>query len=319
MNPVRTMVARCVLAAIVAALALCPGRHVARAQTPPAGYEHFTSGVSVWVDGGSVVVQTTAIPDHKSPYFLISSPLYEAYNGTNPNFQLNPNRIVTQTIEFRLPAQPQVAAAHAVTPLGPIGVAINGVPLFNQYAGPNQPLTNEINSFDQYDGHPQQTGVYHYHVEPLALTVRNGRDSLIGFLLDGFPVYGPVENGVAVTNADLDQYHGHVHATPEYPGGIYHYHFTAEAPYIAGTGFYGTAGSVGYALSASPTPAATATSTAAAPPVGGIAEAPNVERARSQQPELGSSGRRAASIAGVAGVLAVAAGAVTMRRGRQRP
>lgn len=265
----------CLIATIACALGV--SSRFAGAQAPPSGYAHFTSAVALWVDGRNVVIQANAVPDHKSPYFTtLNDPRYEAYNGTNPNWAQNPNHIATQTIEFRIPANPQVAATHAATPLGPIGVAINGVPLFNQYAGPNQPLTNEINSFDQYDGHPQQTSMYHYHVEPYALTAVNGKDSLIGYLLDGFPVYGPLENGVAVTG--LDQYHGHTHATADYPGGIYHYHITAAAPYINGTGFYGTAGTVSYTLSASPTPAATstasATPTATPAPVGGIAEDP---------------------------------------------
>jgi hypothetical protein len=66
-----------------------------------------------------------------------------------------------------------------------IGVSLNGVPFFNQY-GTNQPLTNEINSFDQYLGHPQQTGQYHYHQEPAYLTTQNGKSAFLGFLLDGF-------------------------------------------------------------------------------------------------------------------------------------
>ena len=141
------------------------------------------------------------------------------------------------------------------------------MPFFNQYAGPNQPLTNEINSFDQYAGHPQQQGMYHYHIEPDYLTTQGGQDSLLGFLLDGFPVYGPMEDGNVVTNADLDQYHGHAHATLDYPGGIYHYHVTAAAPYINGTGFYGTAGTVGMVQSPTPTPSA----------VGGITSLPSVQ------------------------------------------
>jgi hypothetical protein len=55
-------------------------------------------------------------------------------------------------------------------------------------------LTNEINSFDQYNGHPQMQGGYHYHIEPTYLTAQNGKHVLLGFLLDGFPVYGPLEN-----------------------------------------------------------------------------------------------------------------------------
>ena len=64
-----------------------------------------------------------------------------------------------------------------------------------------------------------------------------------GFLLDGFPVYGPEENDGSSPTA-LDVYHGHTHATAEYPSGIYHYHFTTDAPYLNGNGFYGTKGTV---------------------------------------------------------------------------
>jgi hypothetical protein len=157
---------------------------------------------------------------------------------------LNPNRIAESPHTFRIPKSPTVSATHPATPAGAIGIALNGVPFFNQYAAGGSPLTGEINSFDQYNGHPQQTGVYHYHVEPLHLTATLGTDALLGFLLDGFPVYGPMENGVAVTNDDLDDYHGHVGPTAEYPSGIYHYHITAEDPYLNGAGFYGTPGTV---------------------------------------------------------------------------
>ena len=95
-------------------------------------------------------------------------------------------------------------------------------------------------------GHPQNQGVYHYHVEPLYLTtVKSTKSGLMGFLLDGFPVYGPnEENNTLVTNSSLDVFHGHSHATVDYPNGIYHYHFTAEAPYLNGNGFYGTPGTI---------------------------------------------------------------------------
>jgi len=210
----------------------------------PDAYKKFSSSLQVYTEGDYVIIKTKAIPDHKSPYFATSDARYEAYNGTNPNFVLNPNRIIEQSLTFKIPAKPVVAASTQATPLGPIGVSINGVPLFNQYAGPGTPLTNEINSFDQYNGHPQQSGQYHYHVEPLYVTVQKGKNALIGFLLDGFPVYGPVENGVTLTSASLDANHGHSGVTADYPDGIYHYHITADAPYINGTGFRGTAGTV---------------------------------------------------------------------------
>nr|WP_294893975.1 YHYH protein [uncultured Pedobacter sp.] len=214
----------------------------------PAIYKRIYGATSVTSDGTYVTIKTTGLPDHKSAYYATNNPLYEAYSGTTftgATFKKNPNSISAQNYTFKIPLNPKVNANHSASPLGPIGVALNGVPFFNQYAGPNQPLTNEVVSFDQYYGHPQQSGQYHYHVEPLYLTrVKFSKSALLGFLLDGFPVYGPEENGVAVSNSDLDAYHGHTSATADYPNGIYHYHITDTDPYINGSGFYGTAGTV---------------------------------------------------------------------------
>jgi len=215
--------------------------------TVPAVFSKFNSTVTTSVEGNFVVLKSNGLPEHKSPYYMgttWAATLYEAYNGTNPSFALNPNRIASQNLTFKIPINPALNAIHEATPLGPIGISINGVPIFNQYAGPAQPLTNEINSFDQYNGHPQQTGQYHYHVEPLYTTALKGKEALIGFLLDGFPLYGPKENGVTLTSANLDAYHGHTSVTADYPNGIYHYHITADAPYINGSGFYGSKGTV---------------------------------------------------------------------------
>ena len=204
------------------------------------------TGLTVSVNGNTVTFTTQNLPDHKSPYWPTTNALYEAYNGTNSSFNLNPNSISTQNISITVPLNPAEAANKQTTPLGPIGVAVNGVVFFNQYAGPNnQPLTNEINSFDQYLGHPQNSGQYHYHVEPTYLTNTLGSDAFLGILADGFPVYGPVENGSTITNADLDDYHGHTSATADFPNGIYHYHITPnQDPYINGNGYFGTPGNI---------------------------------------------------------------------------
>lgn len=217
--------------------------------TVPTVYSKIYGASSVTSDGTFITIKTSGVPDHKSAYYATSNNLYEAFSGTTfggTSFSKNPNTIATQNFTFRIPVNPQKASTSAATPLGPIGVAINGVALFNQYAGPNnQALTGEIASFDQYYGHPQNTGQYHYHVEPIYLTtVKVTKSALLGFLLDGFPVYGPEENSAAVTNAMLDAYHGHIGVTADYPNGIYHYHINNTDPYINGSGFYGTAGTV---------------------------------------------------------------------------
>jgi len=212
----------------------------------PSVYQKIYGATDMYVDGNYIVIKSNGRPDHRSPYYQGTqwSSLYEAYNGNNTSFMINPNRIATSNLTFRIPMNPSQASTSQATPMGPIGISLNGVPFYNQYAAGGAALTGEINSFDQYNGHPQQMGGYHYHVEPVYLTATKGSNSLMGFLLDGFPVYGPMENGAAVTNSSLDAYHGHFGVTADYPNGIYHYHTTAAAPYINGSGFYGTAGTV---------------------------------------------------------------------------
>ena len=212
----------------------------------PEIYQKIYSASDMYLEDGFVVIQVNGVPDHNSPYFDASDDRNVAYSGTNENFNLNPNRIdLNANYTYKIPLNPTAASNPRPTQLGSIGVALNGVSFYNQYAGPNnQPLTDEIDSFDQYNGHPQRVGEYHYHVEPTYLTQSQGNNVLLGFLLDGFPVYGPFENGERVVNSILDEYHGHEHVTADYPEGIYHYHITDADPYINGSGYYGTAGTV---------------------------------------------------------------------------
>ena len=212
----------------------------------PDVYKKVYGATSIYLEGDSMVVFTTVdTPDHKTPYYKGTqweSRKYEA--DTNSGFHVNPSVIEEQLITFKIPLHPKQATTSQQTPLGPMGISLNGVPFFNQYAAGRAVLTTEKVSFDEYGGHPQMQGQYHYHVEPTWLTKNKGEDALLGFLLDGFPVYGPMENGKTISNSDLDSYHGHTSATADYPNGIYHYHITSADPYINGSGFYGTPGTV---------------------------------------------------------------------------
>ena len=216
--------------------------------TVPDVYKKIYGATSITSDGTYITIKSNGAPDHKSSYYATSNALYDNFSGTTfggYNFAKNPNSIAEKSYVFKIPVDPKVATNHMPTQLGAIGVSLNGVPFFNQYAGPNQPLTGEIVSFDRYWGHPAPTGQYHYHVEPLYLTtVKVTKSSLLGFLLDGFPVYGPEENGALVDNSKLDIYHGHTSVTADYPSGIYHYHITNTDPYINGSGYYGSPGTV---------------------------------------------------------------------------
>lgn len=169
----------------------------------PEGHSQFYGSVTVSVDGSTVVLGTTDLPDHVSPYWGQGHARYEAPHS---GMQVNPHKIGTQNITLRVPASPAEAASPSDTPLGPMGVAINGVVLFNQYAAGRQPLTSEVVSFDRLNGHPNQQDQYHYHLEPLWLT-RSSSSRPIGVLLDGFPVYGPRDSG-GQTPSGLDVCNG---------------------------------------------------------------------------------------------------------------
>jgi len=200
-------------------------------------YAQFANEVRVTIDGPGVTLHSNGIPDHPSPYFGTGHSRYEA---PHDGMSINPNIIVEQNLVIQVPTAPDYATPGD-TPMGPIGLAVNGVVLFNQYAAMRQPLTFEIESFDRYNGHPAPGGEYHYHLEPLWLTA-SSQSRLIGVLLDGFPVYGP-EDSHGQVPSDLDVCHGHVSATMDFPSGIYHYHVGETPPYIAGC-FRGTPGTV---------------------------------------------------------------------------
>jgi hypothetical protein len=209
------------------------------AATTQAIYSQFSgNGVSVTIDGSIAVIRTSNTPDHKSPYWGLGHANYEAPHA---GMAINPHSIATQNLTFRITTAPASAARTSDTPLGPIGISVTGVVFYNQYAAMRQPLTSEIVSFDRYNGHPSPQNQYHYHFEPVSITSAS-RSRLIGVLLDGFPVYGPIDSNGA-TPSDLDSCNGHTAATTEFASGIYHYHTTTAVPYISGC-FRGTAGTV---------------------------------------------------------------------------
>jgi len=232
-------------------------------------YKKFYNITSVDSSGSAnIIFKTTDLPDHKTPFYGVGNAKYEAYNGDNPSFSTTINlngtlsdpTLKAQNLTFTIPKNPVAATTHASTTGGAIGIARNGVAIFNQYNGVGALLDAlEINNADQYLGHPTPTfagAQYHYHYEPKFLTKTYGNSAFIGFLLDGFPVYGPYENGVKITTAVLDAYNGHVSATEDYPNDkIYHYHVISgatsksedlikAAPWINGGKYYGTKGTV---------------------------------------------------------------------------
>lgn len=217
-------------------------------------------------DADFLVVESSNRPEHESAYFDdedsrwgdfdYETNIYkfeELYDGQTPRSAGN-NKIEEQVIIMKMPITPTEATDKTSTSFGTIGLALNGVSFFNENAAPGDDIRDELFTFDQCSGHPQMTGVYHYHVDPVCLIRDLGGDVeeksinmagevyewledtgangnlLLGFLMDGFPVYGPVGDqevdceGNAVDPGSIDEYNGHSHCNTEFSEPMYHYH-----------------------------------------------------------------------------------------------
>jgi hypothetical protein len=162
-------------------------------------------------------------------------------------YDRNPNSIAAQTLTVTLPTNPTVnAEAGCLTP-GAIGVMTTGVIIFDALdALVRDAVAHETQ--DACGGHPQMSGAYHYHnLSDCIEDEGTGHSVLVGYAMDGFGIYGVRgEDGQPLTNADLDECHGHTHVI-EWDGQMvemYHYHATYEYPYTIGC-FRGTSAGVG--------------------------------------------------------------------------
>ncbi|MBV8635079.1 MAG: YHYH protein [Burkholderiaceae bacterium] len=187
---------------------------------------------------GILSITSNDLPSHNTGTFPIAStdPAY-AYDR-------NPNHIAAQTVNWGLPGNPGVASQPTCVNGGAIGILLTGVKLYNAVDGENRDAGAwEIQ--DSCQGHPDSSGTYHYHNVSTCVPQKDtaGQHSpLVGYAADGFGIYGNLgQNGAALTNADLDECHGHTHAITV--NGVtvnqYHYHATKEFPYTVGC-FRGT-------------------------------------------------------------------------------
>ncbi len=199
--------------------------------TPISAFDEFNpDAVTVSFDGDEITIESNGLPNHTSPYWEESNPLY-----IEPvvAIALTPGRIGgDRSFTLTVPTAPELAAASTATGLGPIGISVTGVPIFNDTEGPNRPLEAQIaETFDYAGAHNGPSG-YHYHIESLNVpensVLSHDDEKLVGIMADGFLLYGRKEiDGSYPTN--LDESGGHYGTTPHSNGEeIYHYHIINE-------------------------------------------------------------------------------------------
>ena len=124
-----------------------------------------------------------------------------------------PNPLEAQNHSWTVPLSPTLSDSTTEIPLlGTVAFAINGIPVYGPNEGPmpdpfGDPVANDV--ADESQGHTGGNADYHYHmfvertfsdddgdgvpdlydVEPLEEA--GGPSPILGFALDGFPIYGP--------------------------------------------------------------------------------------------------------------------------------
>jgi YHYH protein len=156
--------------------------------------------VTVSFDATSMIIHSKGIPNHPTGKF--------PQEGRG-----NPNYIQEQNETYYIPFNPRENPNHRVTaidnsnralPMGPIGIAANGVVFFNPFDAGNLDASNIM---DFCCGHPNQDNLYHYHKYPICINspwADEGKEHspLIGWAFDGFPIYGPyVKAGLLAKDA----------------------------------------------------------------------------------------------------------------------
>jgi len=184
-----------------------------------------------------------------------------------------PNALTTQDWNWSVPLNPVKAKSSTTIKnvLGTLGFTVSGLPIYGPTEGPQptaqafgDPVYNKI--MDTCGGHTGPAREYHHHAITLAQQCNLSKQKILGYALDGFPIYttlgcidkkctktalmvsGYVKTGDPTTNSwDAYTYKSSKSTTTldacngrTQPDGTYGYHVTTGFPYIIGC-FTGTA------------------------------------------------------------------------------
>ncbi|MFO0762240.1 MAG: YHYH protein [Byssovorax sp.] len=184
----------------------------------------FSSKVSVTCDGQYAHVVGDTYPDHDK---------MNGITGTNEQVP-----VPAAGHSSPIPLSPAPSGKN-LTVDGAVGIAVNGVPIYDytsqgmldpsQYDPKSDTLLN--GQLDHCNGHAGRGDDYHYHAAPICMmeAMKNkGPGAIIGWALDGYPVYGNDNpDGTPIAAGELDVCNG-----KEDPTFGRRYHTSDGHPYI---------------------------------------------------------------------------------------
>ena len=185
-----------------------------------------SGAVSVSCDGTFAYVSSMAIP---------AAPMMNGITGTN--LQVPVPQDFLGEHGWRIPLQPAIAETPTYVVDGPIGVAVNGVPIFNpctQGGCVTGGDTKVLGQLDTCNGHAGRADDYHYHAAPTCLMAERPAGYWdthpVGWALDGFASFG-YRDADGTEAARDSTCGGNSKAVPNAPQG-YSYHLTDASPYV---------------------------------------------------------------------------------------
>jgi phosphatidylethanolamine-binding protein (PEBP) family uncharacterized protein len=175
-----------------------------------------------------------------SQYAYISSGGLASHPMMNGIFASNLHVPVEQNFYgangWKIPLNPAIAGNTTSAVDGPIGVAVNGVPIFTpcKQGGCQNGDTKMLGELDACNGHAGRADDYHYHAAPTCLMATKPGTYWdthpIGWALDGFGIFGynNADGSTATRDASCG---GNTLTNSNAPAG-YSYHVTDTSPYV---------------------------------------------------------------------------------------
>jgi len=167
-------------------------------------------------------------------YGIATHSMMNGIRGTNLQVPIPQN--FRGSHAWRIPLVPSIAATPTAVVDGPVGMAVNGVPIFNpcKQGGCQNGDTKVLDELDGCNGHAGRADDYHYHAAPTCLMAEQSASYWdthpVGWALDGFAIFG--YRSADGTPASRDAICGGntapvVNAPPGYS-----YHVTDLSPYV---------------------------------------------------------------------------------------
>jgi hypothetical protein len=234
---------------LVSFIAACGGGGSADTQaasnsnTPTTVITPNTASANCTLIGDSLRASTTGIAtsscDNTYAYIasngLATHPMMNGITATNLQVPLAVN--FSGANAWKIPLAPAIAATtpNTITD-GPVGVAINGVPIFNpcKQGGCQNGDVKALGELDTCNGHAGRGDDYHYHAAPTCMMAGQSASYWdthpIGWALDGFAIFGynNADGSVATRDATCG---GNTSTVVNGPAG-YSYHVTDVSPYV---------------------------------------------------------------------------------------